>query len=187
MPIEAWLLDFEPPRIEAPKSSASKKSFKLSRIPTFQKDLLSFLDDDAPAKTTSVPKETDVENPKKPIESTTKAIDTSNTKKDTSPATQSLDGQLKELPKEDPFDSFINNTQNFIKHLNDKNKIKSPDDEDLWEDDSIEEDEEIVSETLANILALQRQNTKAIKMYAALSLKFPEKSRLFAEKIKELE
>ena len=77
--------------------------------------------------------------------------------------------------------------KNFIKHLNDKNKIKSPDDEDLWEDDSIEEDEEIVSETLANILALQRQNTKAIKMYAALSLKFPEKSRLFAEKIKELE
>jgi hypothetical protein len=72
-----------------------------------------------------------------------------------------------------------------LKRINDKNKSEESEEE-YWEDDSIEENREIVSETLATILAIQGQKAKAIKMYEALSLKFPEKSRLFAEKINEL-
>ena len=58
--------------------------------------------------------------------------------------------------------------------------------EEEWEDDSVYENEEIVSETLAAILAKQGQKDKAIKMYESLSLTFPKKSRLFAQKIAEL-
>ena len=52
---------------------------------------------------------------------------------------------------------------------------------------SITQDSDVVSETLADILVMQGQKIKAIKMYKALILKFPEKSRYFAKKIAELE
>jgi hypothetical protein len=46
--------------------------------------------------------------------------------------------------------------------------------------------EEIYSETLAELLADQGHNSKAIKMYQQLSLIFPEKSALFAVKIEKI-
>ena len=46
--------------------------------------------------------------------------------------------------------------------------------------------EEIYSETLADLLAEQGHNSKAIKMYERLSLIFPEKSALFAVKIEKI-
>ncbi len=52
--------------------------------------------------------------------------------------------------------------------------------------DSVQEDDSIVSETLARIYALQGNLNKAIKTYEILSLKFPEKSAYFAALIKEL-
>ncbi len=51
---------------------------------------------------------------------------------------------------------------------------------------SVEEDEEIASETLALLLEKQKLYTKAISMYERLQLKYPEKSSLFAAKIEEL-
>jgi tetratricopeptide (TPR) repeat protein len=51
---------------------------------------------------------------------------------------------------------------------------------------SITQDENIVSETLAELLVAQGQNSKALKMYKALILKFPEKSVYFAKKIEGL-
>ncbi|MCC6723022.1 MAG: hypothetical protein IT258_00835 [Saprospiraceae bacterium] len=54
------------------------------------------------------------------------------------------------------------------------------------EDNSVEEDEEIASETLALLLEKQRLFSKAISMYQRLQLKYPEKSGLFAAKIEEL-
>lgn len=52
---------------------------------------------------------------------------------------------------------------------------------------SVAENEEIISETLAGLLAQQGKKDKALKMYKALSLKFPEKNRFFAQKIAELD
>ncbi|HHM20801.1 MAG TPA: hypothetical protein ENJ20_02150 [Bacteroidetes bacterium] len=51
---------------------------------------------------------------------------------------------------------------------------------------SLHEDNTIVSETLAGILARQGHFEKAIKMYEQLSLQFPEKKDTFAAKIAEL-
>ncbi len=48
---------------------------------------------------------------------------------------------------------------------------------------SLAENEEIVSETLAQILSAQGKHSKAIKMYEQLSLKFPKKSAYFAVQI----
>lgn len=51
---------------------------------------------------------------------------------------------------------------------------------------SLEENAEIVSETLAEILAGQGQNEKAIQMYERLSLIFPKKKAFFAQQIQNL-
>lgn len=51
----------------------------------------------------------------------------------------------------------------------------------------LEEDEEIVTETLANIYEQQGHFVKAKDAYEKLILKFPEKSTYFASRIQELE
>jgi hypothetical protein len=53
-------------------------------------------------------------------------------------------------------------------------------------DKSIEEDDELLSETLARIYEEQGLYNKAIRVYAKLSLKFPKKSVYFASLIKDL-
>jgi hypothetical protein len=52
---------------------------------------------------------------------------------------------------------------------------------------SVQEHQDIVSETLARIYADQGNISKAIKIYQQLSLKFPEKSSYFVAQIKNLE
>ncbi len=53
-------------------------------------------------------------------------------------------------------------------------------------DESLEEDEILISETLAHILAIQGKKANAIKMYQQLILTNPQKSDYFAQKIQEL-
>jgi len=55
------------------------------------------------------------------------------------------------------------------------------------EEESLEFESDIASETLAKILIIQGHYTKAIAMYQRLSLIFPEKSGLFAAEIKKIE
>ena len=51
---------------------------------------------------------------------------------------------------------------------------------------SVEENEEIVTETMAKILWKQGETADAIAMYEKLSLIFPEKSDYFAVQIKKI-
>ena len=52
---------------------------------------------------------------------------------------------------------------------------------------SIEENEALMTETLANIHIKQKHYHKAITIFEKLSLKYPEKSIYFAARIKEME
>ncbi len=52
--------------------------------------------------------------------------------------------------------------------------------------ESIEDHPDLISETLANVLAKQGKTDRAINIYEKLSLKFPEKSSTFAKKIESL-
>ncbi|MCX6182644.1 MAG: hypothetical protein NT150_12030 [Bacteroidetes bacterium] len=52
---------------------------------------------------------------------------------------------------------------------------------------SVEEDDTIVSETLANLYVQQGHYTKALKAFQQLSLKFPKKRTYFAARIYEIE
>ncbi len=64
-------------------------------------------------------------------------------------------------------------------------ELEPPDAKQIAEQ-SVEEDGEIASETLALLLEKQRLYGKAISMYEHLKLLYPEKSSLFAAKIEEL-
>ncbi|WNJ18089.1 hypothetical protein [Pontibacter sp. G13] len=71
------------------------------------------------------------------------------------------------------------------------NPLEMPEQTEAHEDaiTSLEEDEEMVSETLAKLLVMQRKHEEAIEMYQKLSLHFPEKSGYFnleISKIKKL-
>lgn len=199
MPIEEWLQEFEPPRIDD-KNPAPKKGFKLSRIPIFEKGVFDFLEEEQeevvqPKKKRSkskkeTQKESKLEIPEPELDK--EALD------DLFPKVE-LDKEEKELEFEnleqmyeknaesvDIFDLFLSQTDGFLKSIGDKKEGKAEPPADVWEDDSTIENEEVASETLADLLALQGQKSKAIKMYQTLSLKFPEKSRLFADKIAEL-
>jgi tetratricopeptide (TPR) repeat protein len=52
---------------------------------------------------------------------------------------------------------------------------------------SVQENEEIITETLANIYLQQKNYKKALDAFEKLSLKYPEKSVYFASRIKEIE
>lgn len=87
--------------------------------------------------------------------------------------------------KESLIDSFIR-SQPSIKFGNNSEEISAFND---IAEKSISENDEIITETLANIFIQQKKYDKAIDAFEKLSLKFPEKSSYFAariEKVKEL-
>ena len=71
------------------------------------------------------------------------------------------------------------------KHLHHQEEEKETSAKQIAEQ-SVEEDKEIASETLALLLERQKLYGKAISMYQRLQLLYPEKSSLFAAKIEEL-
>ncbi len=107
---------------------------------------------------------------------------------------------VKESEKRDDTEEFLNSISDKLKYLGQIGMRKKQalekeglalesDDDEAFEANvvkSITQDDEIVSETLAELLIAQGQKNKAAKMYKALILKFPEKSRYFAAKLKAL-
>lgn len=194
MPIEEWLQEFEPPRIED-KSPAAKKGFKLSRIPIFEKGVFDFLEGEQEEVTKPKKRKSKKTTKKKskelPVESDSEIekLEEELPKIEVSGEEYELEfenlEQIHEKKTEsmDVFDLFLSQTDGFLKSLGDKKEGNKERLISTWEDDSTAENEDIASETLADLLALQGQKSKAIKMYKTLSLKFPEKSRLFADKI----
>jgi hypothetical protein len=199
MPIEEWLQEFEPPRIED-KNPPAKKGFKLSRIPIFEKGVFDFLEGEQ--EVVEKPKKRKSKSKKGTKKQSNKLSEDLNLEKekleDLSPKTE-VNKEEHELEFEnleqmhekkaasiDVFDLFLSQTDGFLKSLGDKKEGNREAPTNSWEDDSTAENEEVASETLADLLALQGQKPKAIKMYKTLSLKFPEKSRLFADKIAKL-
>ena len=186
--IEDWLRSIEPARIEENEQVATvKKNFKLPRIPVFEANLLNFLDQEEERTETAVPKKKKKKSSGKkkvtlkrlPEE---KELDKAIDEKEM----QSSEIPVIEKPKEDNFSLFLSQTQGFLESLQAKDMREEPAEKLDWEDDSTDEKEGVISETLADLLALQGQKAKAIKMYEALSLKFPKKNRLFANKIAQL-
>jgi hypothetical protein len=102
-----------------------------------------------------------------------------------------------EAEKRDDTEEFLNSISGRLKEFSNKGQKNSFRDSLSWIDNkdsleaeiikSITEDDNIISETLADLLIAQGQISKAKKMYEALCLKFPEKSLYFAKKIKQLQ
>jgi len=96
------------------------------------------------------------------------------------PAEEGKGKQMRPLPKDDLLDEFIRNAgrQGFNRAA-----FYNPEDSARK---SIEENEGIVSETLARLVAAQGKKEKAIEIYQKLMLKNPQKSSYFAAQIEKL-
>ncbi len=88
-----------------------------------------------------------------------------------SPKNSKQDDLIEKFIREEP---SINNPKN-----------AKPSDEDLSVD-SVKFNDDIVSETLAEIYLKQGRRDRALNIYNKLCLKFPEKSRFFAKKIEDI-
>ena len=91
------------------------------------------------------------------------------------------DSKQNQLSQFDLIEKFIEENPAFVPNRLDLSESR----EDISVS-SIEENEDIVSETLASVYAGQKLYDKAISMYEKLILKFPEKSTYFASRIEEL-
>jgi hypothetical protein len=77
--------------------------------------------------------------------------------------------------------------KDWFKSLKNKKKFQADDGiHNEFAASSLIEDDELMSEALAELLASQGNKARAAKMYQHLILKFPEKKRFFAQKIEDL-
>lgn len=113
---------------------------------------------------------------------------------DLSPSTTEMNSNNFELEEETAREEISDNAPNFdlIQKFIEENPVFTPNKltlNDQREDisiNSIQEDQELATETMAAIFTGQKLYDKAIAIYEKLILKFPEKSAYFADRINEL-
>ena len=100
------------------------------------------------------------------------------------------DYSIGEQEPETPGNSLIDK---FLSAPSGKRKLSAPPSENLSstpDDDpvtkSLSEDDELVTETLANIYVAQKKYDKALEAFKKLTLKYPEKNSYFASRIEEI-
>jgi hypothetical protein len=96
------------------------------------------------------------------------------------PGRQQKGPVFRPLPKDDLLEEFIRDSKN---RAAERANFFNPEDTALK---SIEDNDEILSETLARLVAAQGKKDKAMKIYQKLMLKYPQKSSYFAAQIEKL-
>ena len=103
------------------------------------------------------------------------------------PVNYELDSTTKDIGGNRLIDKFLSDNPGLIKQgVNEGSFVSSALLKEVVEN-STSENDEIITETLANILFQQKNYEKAQDAYRKLSLKYPEKSVYFAARIKEIE
>jgi hypothetical protein len=88
----------------------------------------------------------------------------------------------KQLKQQDIIDRFLKENP----RISSRKEASAASEQQEIDDNSVAEDDELVSETLADILLKQGNNHKAMGIYEKLCLKYPEKSSYFAKKIEQI-
>jgi len=104
------------------------------------------------------------------------------------PDAQSEEPAVEDKPKRQ---EKMNLIDNFLNSAGSQKRIVPIDDSSLANQDfsvkSVQESDDLMTETLANIHIKQGHYQKAIEIFERLRLKYPEKSVYFADRIKEME
>ncbi|MGQ1889168.1 tetratricopeptide repeat protein [Thermophagus sp. OGC60D27] len=104
------------------------------------------------------------------------------------PTAQPEERDAAEKPKQR---NKMNLIDNFLNNAGSQKRIVPGDDSSLSDQDfsvkSLQESDDLMTETLANIHIKQGRYQKAIEIFERLRLKYPEKSVYFADRIKEME
>jgi hypothetical protein len=91
-----------------------------------------------------------------------------------------IDRPLRPLPKDQMLEDFLDQKEDpalgYVTFYNPEDSARR----------SVEDNEDILSETLARLVAAQGKKDRAIKIYQKLMLKYPQKSSYFASQIEKL-
>ncbi|HYQ56779.1 MAG TPA: hypothetical protein VEP89_05465 [Draconibacterium sp.] len=98
-----------------------------------------------------------------------------------------LEGSVELETENSLIDKFLSDSNNRPRGVNVNLRSGKEPGSSVVVEQSLEEDTELVTETLASIYFQQKNFEKALDAYHKLSLKYPEKSVYFAGRIKEIE
>ncbi|WP_372651248.1 hypothetical protein [Draconibacterium sp.] len=107
--------------------------------------------------------------------------------KENTPATYRLEGDVKLQSEISLIDKFLSTDSERLRTVKHNPGTNGNGSERALLEQSVKEDEELVTETLASIYFQQKNFDKALDAYKKLSLKYPEKSVYFAGRIEEIE